>query len=149
MAGTRVPRELKKVAREHPLKRRGCSDECHHPGACSAGRPGEKLLDKNRVAWAAQDERMADESRRKHCRGFLTKGLEKKPPTKPEFTAYGQACLEMARGIFQCLRDHDAALFASVIPCSVAKPATSAAEEYLRKDHVFLMERYFYFLEER
>jgi hypothetical protein len=108
---------------------------------------GSRLLDKDRFKWAAQSDRMEDEVRRKHCRGFLTKGLEKKPPRRDEFTAYGQACLEMARGIFQALRAYEARLFASVIPASVVKPVTFEAEEYLRKDHVFLLQRFFYFLE--
>ncbi|EQD53908.1 hypothetical protein B1B_09961 [mine drainage metagenome] len=108
---------------------------------------GSKLLDKDRFKWAAQSEPMEDAVRRKHCRGFLTKGLEKKPPSRDEFTAYGQACLEMARGIFQALRVYEARLFAAVIPASIVKPATFEAEEYLRKDHVFLLERFFYFLE--
>ena len=90
---------------------------------------------------------MPDEERRKHSRGFLTKGLERKPPRREEFTAYGQACLEMATGIFQLLRDHEAQLFAAAIPRSVRRPETFEALEYLRKDHVFLLERYFYFLE--
>lgn len=90
---------------------------------------------------------MSPESRRKHARGFLTKGLEKKPPTRDEFTAYGQACLEMARGTFQLLRDHGAILFASAIPAVVRKPDQPYIEEFLRKDHVVLQERLFYFLE--
>lgn len=90
---------------------------------------------------------MADEERRKHCRGFLTKGLEKRPPRRSEFTAYGQACLEMAAGMVQLLRDHEAVLFAAAIPTSTTKPVTYEAEEFLRKDQVFLLERYFYFLE--
>lgn len=108
---------------------------------------GCKLLDKDRFKWADQSPAMSDEARRKHCRGFLTKGLEKKQPTRDEFTAYGQACLEMARGLFQLLRDHKAQLFASAIPRNTVKPNTYEATEYLRKDQVFLLERYFYFLE--
>ena len=108
---------------------------------------GSKLLDKDRYLWAVQGAAMADEARRKHCRAFLTKGLEKKPPNRDEFTAYGQACLEMARGVFQVLREHKAVLFAAAIPCNVAKPQTSEADGFLRKDHVFLLERFFYFLE--
>jgi len=108
---------------------------------------GSKLLDKDRFKWAAQVPAMPDEERRKHCRAFLTKGLEKKAPTRPEFAAYGQACLEMATGTFELLRQHKARLFASAIPRSVVKPDTFEAEEYLRKDQVFLLERYFYFLE--
>ena len=76
---------------------------------------GSKLLDKDRFRWAIQADPMEPDARRKHTRAFLTKGLEKKPPTRDEFTAYGQACLEMARGVFQLLRAHDAVLFASVI----------------------------------
>lgn len=108
---------------------------------------GCKLLDKDRFRWAAQSAAMRDEERRKHCRGFLTKGLEKKAPSRDEFTAYGQACLEMATRTFELLRNHGACLFAAAIPRRTAKPDTFEAQEYLRKDHVFLLERYFYFLE--
>lgn len=110
---------------------------------------GCKLLDKDRFRWAAQRTRLADGDRRRLCRAFLTKGQEKKAPVADEFAAYGQACLEMAHGIFQILRDHDARLFASIIPCSARAPEPFTAGEFLRKDHVFLLERYFYFLEER
>jgi hypothetical protein len=108
---------------------------------------GSKLLNKDRFRWAAQAEWMPDEVRRKHSRGFMTKGLEKQAPTRDEFTAYGQACLEMARAVFEALRSFDARLFASVIPRTVIKPDAFHAEEYLRRDYVFLLERYFYFLE--
>ena len=110
---------------------------------------GSKLLNRYRFKWAAQRDRLHDEERRKHSRAFLTKGLEKKSPTRNEFTAYGQACLEMARGMFELLRQLDAKLFAAVIPATVTKPSTFKAEEYLRKDHVFLLERFFYFLESK
>lgn len=109
---------------------------------------GSKLLDKDRFKWAAQGRRMSDEERRKHCRGFLTKGLEKKPPSRAEFTAYGQASVEMATGMFELLLNHRARLFASAIPCNVVKPETFEAEEFLRKDLVFLLERYFSLLEQ-
>jgi len=108
---------------------------------------GCKLLDKDRCRWSVQAPPMLGEERRKHCRAFLTRGLEKKSPTRDEFTAYGQACLEMVRGMFQLLRDHSARLFAAAIPRNTIRPNTFEATEYLRKDHVFLLERYFYFLE--
>jgi hypothetical protein len=109
---------------------------------------GCKLLDKDRFKWAAQGPPMPDEERRKHCRSFLTKGLEKTSPRRSEFTAYGQACLEMATGIFESLRDHGATLFAAAVPCGVVKPSDQEPAEFLRKDHVFLLERYFYHLEQ-
>jgi hypothetical protein len=108
---------------------------------------GSTLLDKKRFRFASQDRMMSDDARRKHARCFLTKGLEKKTPTREEFTAYGQACLEMARGTFELLRSHGAVLFASAIPATVKKPDQPYIEDYLRKDHVFLQERFFYFLE--
>lgn len=110
---------------------------------------GCKLLDKDRFKWAQQGPQMTHDERRKHCRGFLTKGLEKRVPSRFEFTAYGQASLEMATGIFELLKQHDATVIASMIPKGAAKPETYEAEEFLRKDHVFLFERYFYMLERR
>lgn len=110
---------------------------------------GSTLLDRKRFRFARQDALMPDDARRKHARGFLTKGLEKKTPTREEFTAYGQACIEMARGTFELLRSHGAVLFAAAIPASVKKPDHPHIEEFLRKDHVFLQERFFYFLESR
>lgn len=108
---------------------------------------GSKLLDKDRFKWAAQAPGMPDDARRKHARAFMTKGLEKKPPNREEFTAYGQASIEMARLVFESLRNNDARIFASIVPRTIMKPESFEAEEYLRKDHVFLLERYFYFLE--
>lgn len=110
---------------------------------------GSNLLDRRRFKWAAQAARFEDEKRRKCARRFFSKGLTKRKPVRDEFTAYGQACLEMARGIFRLLRNHDAALFAAAIPRGVRRPPMREAEEFLRKDHVFLLERYFYFLEEK
>jgi hypothetical protein len=108
---------------------------------------GHGLLDKRRFAWAGQADQMEDVARRKYSVAFLNRGSLGQSPTRQEFTAYGQACLLMARGIFELLNSHGAVLFAVAIPRSIQKPATYEAEEYLRKDHVFLLERYFYFLE--
>ncbi len=107
---------------------------------------GSTLLDKKRFRFANQTEPMPSAERQKHARAFLMKGHQKLNPTSSEFCAYGQACLEMAHGIFQLLRDHKARLFASMIPRGSGK-AIGPAEELLRKDKVFLLERFFYFLE--
>lgn len=110
---------------------------------------GHKLLDKDRFKWAAQDALMDDVARRKYAIAFLNRGKEKQSPKRQEFTAYGQASLAMARGVFQLLESHEAVLFVVAIPRETAKPETYASEEYLRKDHVFLFERYYYFLEKQ
>ena len=59
---------------------------------------GCKLLDKDRFKWADQEQTMPDEERRKHCRGFLTKGLEladrqkiKKSCERMSLTPFGRA----------------------------------------------------------
>lgn len=108
---------------------------------------GMKLLDKDRFRWAAQTGPMEGDERRKHARSFLNKGREKGKPTSSEFAAYGQACLEMARGVFDLLLTVDAKLFASAIPRGTMPPAGHAATDYLRRDHVYLFERFYYFLE--
>lgn len=108
---------------------------------------GSTLLDRKRYKFAKQSDLIEDDSRRKLSRSFLQKGLEKKSPSRDEFTAYGQACLEMARGIFELLRSHGAQVFAAAIPRSVQKPVDARAEEYLRKDQIYLLERFFYMLE--
>ncbi len=110
---------------------------------------GSSLLDRDRFAWAGQSQSFDEDFRQAACRGFLTKGLEKQKPTRVEFTAYGQACLFWAKGMFATLERHRAALFAAAIPRSVQRPTTFEAEEFLRKDHVFLFERFFYFLKEK
>ena len=110
---------------------------------------GSTLLDKKRYRFAEQSPVMRSEERRKHARAFLTKGLKKESPHRDEFTAYGQACIEMARGIFELLRSHQAVVFASAIPCNPQLPQTEPIKNLLRKDHVFLLERYYYFLNQR
>jgi hypothetical protein len=55
----------------------------------------------------------------------------------------------MARGIMQLLQAHGAVLFAAVVPRNVQRRGVPHAEEYLRKDHVFLFERFFYLLEQK
>jgi hypothetical protein len=108
---------------------------------------GAKLLDKDRFKWAAQNLDLTDEERRKHARLFLEQGQRKFSPTALSMTAYGRASLEMARGVFDILISHDAKLFASAIPRGVKPPSDFVFDDFLRKDHVFLFERYFYFLE--
>ncbi len=108
---------------------------------------GAKLLSGDRFKWAAQGEPLIGQERRKLARAFLEKGVRQLPPTRPEFTAYGQACLEMARGAFELMISHEARLFACAIPRGAKQPSGFKHVDYLRKDHVFLFERFYYFLE--
>jgi hypothetical protein len=108
---------------------------------------GHKLLDKDRLRWAYQISPMPAAERRKNVRSFLLKGKTGGKLVRAEFAAYGQACLEMARGVFDLLVAHEARLFASAIPRGVKPPANFQEADFLRKDHVFLFERFYYFLE--
>ena len=90
---------------------------------------------------------MEETLRRRNCLSFLNKGLNKQPQRRHEFTAYGQACLLMARGIFDLLASHDAKILAVAIPKKIPQPPTEREPDLLRKDLVFLLERYFYMLE--
>ncbi|MBL7223582.1 MAG: DUF3800 domain-containing protein [Candidatus Brocadiae bacterium] len=109
---------------------------------------GYKLLDKKRFAWAAQDATLDDVARRKHALSFLNRGVRRESPTRVEFTAFGQGCMLMAQSVFRILRDHDATVFACAVPRGIGRRPPGSTE-LLRKDHVFLLERYFYFLEEK
>lgn len=110
---------------------------------------GKSALDKDRFRWAAQGPTMSPNVRRRHSRAFLSKGVRGAPPIQAEFTAYGQACLAWVDGMLDVLATRKAALFAAAIPRGVKKPDNARVNDYLRKDHVFLLERFFYFLEGR
>lgn len=107
---------------------------------------GSFLLEKKRFRWANQGDLLDDVARRKNCISFLNKGLQHASPSETEFRAFGQACLAFARAIFVLLRTHNVRIFAAVVPSSVQKPKTHEAEDFLRRDLVYLLERYFNFI---
>jgi hypothetical protein len=109
---------------------------------------GSKLLTKSRFKWAAQGPNMDAAERRKQALNFLNSGAQGRKPRRDEFTAYGQACITMAEGVIQLLSSHDAKIFAAAIPCDVT-PVAPPPADLLRKDLVFMLERFFYFLEGR
>ncbi|MDR1907767.1 MAG: DUF3800 domain-containing protein [Holosporales bacterium] len=108
---------------------------------------GSTLLDRKRFKFAGQRELMTNMDRQKNARSFLEKSHRNQSPSGEEFAAYGQACVFMAQGIFQVINDHDGIIFAAIVPNITRKSEELRYEEYLRKDHVFLLERYFYMLE--
>src|SRR6266568_4573938 len=66
------------------------------------------------------------EERQQFCRALLQAGLEKRPPTREQLTAYGQASLRMTDGIFDLLERHKALIFASSVPRGTAKSPVGA-----------------------
>jgi hypothetical protein len=108
---------------------------------------GERLLKKKRFRIAAQLPEIDESSRRKLTLSFLNKGASGQAQSKAEFTAYSQSCLCLAQGVFELLSNHGVKIFAAVIPLAVKKPSIGVPEDFLRKDQVFLFERFFHFLE--
>jgi hypothetical protein len=107
---------------------------------------GSKLLKRKRFRFASQTEPMDDVQRQSLSKQFLRRSAGGDPLTSEMFAAFGQASIEMARRIFDCLAGVDAKVVAGAIPAGARVP--DDAEHLLRKDHVFLFERYYYFLEE-
>ena len=110
---------------------------------------GSTLIDRKRFEFAAQGEPFPDRERQELCRSFLAQGRTGNTPGRDMFTAYGQACLLMAREIVALLKRSGAVLMAAAIPRGVARPRDTRFDDYLRKDVVFLFERFFYFLERK
>ena len=108
---------------------------------------GSKLLDRKKVEWSNSLDLLSEKQRHKGVNRFLTQKRQKQSVSKRDFAAYGQACRMMARETFDLLLKHDAVLFASLIPRGTRKPHGFEFDHLLRKDHIFLQERFFYFLE--
>jgi hypothetical protein len=108
---------------------------------------GEKLLDRKRLGHADQEPELDAVARCKGADRFVTRSQQKLSPTRREFTAYGQACRLMAKRTLGLLERHEACLFASAIPRGARKPRDYRFDHFLRKDHVFLQERFYWFLE--
>ena len=103
---------------------------------------GSKLLKKDVFRWAGQAENFSPGKRRELSKKFLEKNNG--GPNQDQFTAYGQACLAMAHGIFQLLVDSKAVVFAVAIPRGAQIPQPNFQfEDYMRKDAVYLFERFF------
>jgi hypothetical protein len=108
---------------------------------------GVRLLKKKRFRIAGQLPEIEESTRRKLTLSFLTKGATGAAQTKAEFAAHSQSCLCIAQGVFELLSAHGAKIFASVIPQSARKPLSGVPKDFLRKDQVFLFERFYHFLE--
>ena len=108
---------------------------------------GSKLLKKERFKWAQQMKPLDNAARIRGVNRFVTKTKQSVPVSYRDFTAYGQASILMADRIVQLLFENDAVLFTSLIPRGVKPPLEYRFDHYLRKDHIFLQERFFYFLE--
>lgn len=109
---------------------------------------GYRLLDKKRFRWAKlREEKFSQQDRLTRVKKFFASGED-----EIDRAAYGQACMLMTHCIFKLLKKHQAKIFACAIPKGVRPPKPLAPDQkqnFLRKDRVFLFQRFFYFLEEK
>lgn len=110
---------------------------------------GERLFRTKNIRFADQEPELPDVERREGARRFLSKATRSHEPNRREFTAYGQACRYMAARFFEVLADHQATIFASMVPRGAHHGIGSEDLETVRKDQESLFDRYFRFLEEK
>ncbi|MFG0298250.1 MAG: DUF3800 domain-containing protein [Phycisphaerales bacterium JB047] len=108
---------------------------------------GDKLLKRSRFKYANHDQPLRFRDRRSLTLGFLKSTAQNKPPRRGELRAYCETCLAFAHAILESLELFNICVFGSFIPSDKPPKGIPAPEDYLRKDHVFLLERFFYFLE--
>lgn len=109
---------------------------------------GSKLLEAQTFKRASQiSEWLRSHDRHKAVARLLTQQGQGIRLSKRDFAAYGQAKLIMADRIFKLIEDHDGKIFASLIPRGVRRPKNYKSDHFLRRDHIYLQERYFNFLE--
>jgi hypothetical protein len=66
--------------------------------------------------------------------------------TSRQLVAYGQARLDFVRSLFRLMGRFRVRVFAAMVENSAPRPA---GEIHLRRDYSFLLERFFYYLEDR
>jgi hypothetical protein len=103
---------------------------------------GKKLLKKKVFKHAQQMPKIPDEERRILARGCLDRGHA---ASRREITALAQAKLAYVTEVIEiCVRFRCRA-FASIVQKNAPAPREP---DYLRKDYVYLFERFFYYLED-
>ena len=110
---------------------------------------GSSLLADRKFRFAEKEQRLSDNERIKGINRLLESQEQNANPPARGFSALGQASLLFVDRLFSLLEQHKAVLFASAIPRGIRPPPNYEFSDYLRKDSVFLQERFFYFLEER
>ncbi|HEY1377710.1 MAG TPA: DUF3800 domain-containing protein [Gemmataceae bacterium] len=108
----------------------------------------KKLLKRKRFAEANRDVAIAPEDcpRLAHSllqKGKASRGTDTSHPTFHEIVAYSRQVLGFVHEVLDIAARFSAQVFASVVDCAAPRPEPGR----LRKDYVYLFERYFYFLE--
>lgn len=112
---------------------------------------GSTFLKNKNFRFAGQDESIPIKLRTPLVKSFLQKNLQSKSGYNPkylqnEFTAFGQASIDFIRDIYKLSAQKNLKVFASIVPINVPKPKTN--QDFLRKDYLYLFERFFNYLQE-
>lgn len=110
---------------------------------------GEKLLKRSRFKYASLENKLSTTELQNFTIEFLKSTSQGKPPRAGERRAYCDTCLAFSHEVLDSLTQFDCHLFASFIPPQRPPKDAPPPEDFLRKDHVFLLERYYYFLESK
>lgn len=110
---------------------------------------GDVLLNKRRFKYAAQNGTLNSQEKKQLTVSFLKSTVQKKNPRGHELKAYSESCIDFSGKVLDALKKFNCHVFASFIPAQQAPDNAPPPEEFLRKDHVFLLERYFYFLKSK
>lgn len=103
---------------------------------------GKKLLKRKVFRLASQSKAMPQDVRTHYARKCLESGEQ---AGFRELTALSQAKLSYVSELFDICAQHRCKAFASIINTSDPRVVQTG---YLRKDYVYLLERFFYFLED-
>jgi hypothetical protein len=105
----------------------------------------KQLLQRDKFRYASQGPPMDPHRRTDLACSFLQRGLARAKPNREEFTAYGQAVLEFVGRLLETAGRFQVKVFASMVERNAPKPLH---DEMLRRDHSFLFERFFCYLED-
>jgi len=112
----------------------------------------KKLLKRKRFKLAAQNIEIPEEELPSLAHSALEKGIQARKEkretsdvTARELTAYSRSVLRFVDAVLDIAAGHEVKLIASVVDANAARPD----RDVLRKDVVYLFERYFYMLQER
>lgn len=106
---------------------------------------GKQLLQRDKFRYASQAAPIDCDTRRDLAHAFLQRGLRGESPRSDEFAGYGQAVLDFVGRLLEVAARFHVKVFASMVDLKAPQPADG---EMLRRDHAFLFQRFFYYLED-
>jgi hypothetical protein len=141
--------------RRYSMEPRACDSRCREGtfwrllrNLCNEEVKARKLLKKKRFDEAHRDVEMSHDESVRLANSLLTKGKAARGtptnnPTYREIVAYSRRVLDFVDAVLGIAAGFSVQVFASVVAADAPRPDNLL----LRKDYVYLFERYFYFLE--